>query len=253
MDVLTYCAQKRNRIWTEINNVEFILANRGQFSDEPDTDDWSPLTTYLESLREDLDVVTKAASHALDHPSDAAMPTLAAVAPTLPKRKEGVLNPAAESGAAAVSADPVARALRDTLQSAAAVEGFNVGMDKERQFTLWGPGQQQFKDSLDEQAQRGYQLAADHCLNRNNNPERAVKGQAVVLADPDALAARAALPVTQWLGFNIASAIFGDPALGAQGNTLMGPGSQKVRDSLIADGPAGFDRAVQHHMAKKYV
>jgi hypothetical protein len=54
------------------------------------------------------------------------------------------------------------------------------------------------------------------------------------------------------LGFDIATGIFGDPALGALGNTLTGPGSLKIRDSLSAAGQRGFNAAVDLHLARHY-
>jgi hypothetical protein len=43
------------------------------------------------------------------------------------------------------------------------------------------------------------------------------------------------------LGFDIATGIFGDPALGAKGNTATGPGSLGIRDSLNASAQKGFN------------
>ena len=54
------------------------------------------------------------------------------------------------------------------------------------------------------------------------------------------------------LGFDIASGLFGDPAMGAAGNTLMGPGSEKIRDSLSDAGQRGFDASVAFHQARDY-
>jgi hypothetical protein len=54
--------------------------------------------------------------------------------------------------------------------------------------------------------------------------------------------------VFYWLGFDIATGIFGDPALGAQGNTATGPGSLKTRDSLSADGLKGFNASMALHL-----
>ncbi len=45
---------------------------------------------------------------------------------------------------------------------------------------------------------------------------------------------------------------FGDPALGAQGNTATGRGSLGIRDSLSAAGQRGFNAAVNLHLSRKY-
>ena len=69
----------------------------------------------------------------------------------------------------------------------------------------------------------------------DDGPER--KGAAIVKANRDLAAARALVPPgLYWLGFDIGKGIFGDPAQGAQKNTLMGPGSEKIWASLAANG-----------------
>ena len=42
------------------------------------------------------------------------------------------------------------------------------------------------------------------------------------------------------LGFDIATGVFGDSRLGALANTLLGPGTEKIRASLGRDGQDGF-------------
>lgn len=53
-------------------------------------------------------------------------------------------------------------------------------------------------------------------------------------------------------GFDVATAIFGDPALGAQGNTAIGPGSLNIRAGLDASGQQGFDEARDFHFSRNY-
>lgn len=53
-------------------------------------------------------------------------------------------------------------------------------------------------------------------------------------------------------GFDIATGIFGDPALGALGNTATGPGSMTIRDSLGAAGQRGFNAAVTFHLSRRH-
>ena len=144
------------------------------------------------------------------------------------------------------NADPLATILRDNEPQGEGRRGFHIGMATEANNTLWGPGAQSIKDSLTTSAAvHGFTTAAAYCLQRNNNAETARRGLAVVKADPAADSARKLLPVgLSWLGFDIASGIFGNPALGALGNTAMGPGSRKIRASLDNDGQIGFDAAV---------
>jgi len=63
-----------------------------------------------------------------------------------------------------------------------------------------------------------------------------------------------------WLGFDIATGIFGDPALNALGRKSMGTGSEKIR-STSSDGEhvllptdevgKGFDASVAFHLGRK--
>ena len=78
-------------------------------------------------------------------------------------------------------------------------------------------------------------------------------GSAIAKTDPELAKTRAVeTNVVYRQGFDIATGIFGDPALGAQGNTAMGPGSQRIRDSLSAAGQRGFDAAVKLHLSRNY-
>lgn len=64
-------------------------------------------------------------------------------------------------------------------------------------------------------------------------------------------AARAEDPdIFYWLGFDIATGIYGDPKLGANGNTATGPGAFKIRDALSAAGQRGFNSAVYFCLGK---
>src|ERR1035441_879410 len=59
----------------------------------------------------------------------------------------------------------------------------------------------------------------------------AATGAKIANANPAIAAARKGDPF-YILGFDIATGTFGDPALGALGNTLPGPGSAAIRDAL---------------------
>lgn len=81
----------------------------------------------------------------------------------------------------------------------------------------------------------------------------AATGAAMAQADADLAGARVATDDGAYTrGFDIASGLFGDPALGAQGNTLIGPGSERIRDSLDAAGQRGFNASVAFHLARSY-
>jgi hypothetical protein len=58
--------------------------------------------------------------------------------------------------------------------------------------------------------------------------------------------------VRYWLGFDIASGIFGDPAHGAKGNTATGPGSLAIRDGLSEPAQQGFNASTKFHFGRHY-
>ena len=83
--------------------------------------------------------------------------------------------------------------------------------------------------------------------------ELAAKGKVIAEADAIVGAARNAQPDEFYrFGFDIATAIFGNPALGAQGNTQTGPGSLGIRARLTDAGQRGFDASVALHLSRNY-
>jgi hypothetical protein len=119
--------------------------------------------------------------------------------------------------------------------------------------TEWGPGQQKILASLNSAEQEGFKVAISFSLDRNRNARLAAIGAAIADADQIVARVRTADPdVRYWLGFDIASGIFGDPALGADGNTAIGPGSMKIRDSLSAPAQRGFNASEKLHLSRKY-
>ncbi|MEP7147544.1 MAG: hypothetical protein ABI857_01495 [Acidobacteriota bacterium] len=82
----------------------------------------------------------------------------------------------------------------------------------------------------------------------------AAKGAAIAQVDEIVAEARGAAEADALYqqGFDIATGIFGDPALGAQGNTATGPGSLGIRDSLTAAGQRGFNASVTLHLSRNY-
>jgi hypothetical protein len=79
------------------------------------------------------------------------------------------------------------------------------------------------------------------------------KGAGIAETDTELSDARSVESDTKYKqGFDIATAIFGDPAKGAQGNTALGPGSLGIRGTLDAVGQRGFDASVKIHLSRKY-
>ncbi len=163
------------------------------------------------------------------------------------------VNDLAARGEAIANADPLSAALRNQQPEGSSRRGFDIGMAAAEGQTAPGPGKQRIHDSLSPDEQRGFDIAVAFSLERNRNVELAAKGAAIAAADETVAAARIIEPdVFYWLGFDIATGIFGDPALGANGNTSTGPGSLKIRDSLSAAGQRGFNAAVKLHLSRNY-
>ena len=162
------------------------------------------------------------------------------------------LDALAAKGPAIAMQDPLADALR-SQQPDSAVRGFDIGMAAAEGQTGPGPGKQRIHDALPAGQQAGFATAVAFSLERNRYADRAAKGAAIALADPIVATARdAESDVFYRLGFDIATAIFGDPTLGAQGNTATGPGSLGIRDSLSDAGQRGFNAATSLHLSRAY-
>jgi hypothetical protein len=155
-------------------------------------------------------------------------------------------------GEAIAALDPGAGNVRASLYEAPR-RGFDVGLGVWDGNTEPGPGKQRYRDFLTFPEQGGFDIAASYALPRNKYARYVDVARAINAAD---VAVRNARNSKQdgfyWLGFDIASGIFGDPRAGAQGNTALGPGSLTVRASLNAAGQSGFDASVKLHFSRKY-
>jgi len=90
-------------------------------------------------------------------------------------------------------------------------------------------------------------------LEEKCRDDLAEKGLAIAQVDEIVAALRAAEMDEKYAqGFDIASGIFGDPALGALGNTQLGPWSLRIRDSLSPAGQRGFNISVKLHLSRHY-
>lgn len=168
--------------------------------------------------------------------------------PPVPTEAQEMMNILATKGKVIANADPLAVELRNR-ETGSSQRGFDIGMAAAEGQTLPGPGKQKIHDELSLAEQIGFSKAVDFSLERNNYFELAAKGAYIAKTDPKVAEARTINPsVFYWLGFDIATGIFGDPALGAKGNTLTGSGSLKIRDSLSVDGQRGFDASVKLHL-----
>ena len=162
-------------------------------------------------------------------------------------------DPQAAKGAAIAARDPLFAALREQLPEGLR-HGYDVGMATAENQTEWGTGKQKLLDSLSGDEQEGFRIATYFAVDRNRYDDRAVLGAAIAEGDPAVAAAREkSSDPRYWLGFDIATAIFGDPKRGAQGNTATGPGSLGIRDSLMSPlAQKGFNASVAYHLNRKY-
>lgn len=98
-----------------------------------------------------------------------------------------------------------------------------------------GPGKQRFFNSLTFVEQTGFRDAATFCPIRDNHPDLAVKGADMAGADREIAAARAGEPSgIYWLGFDIASGLFGDIKMGGLGQQAMTPVPREFDRSSVA-------------------
>lgn len=168
----------------------------------------------------------------------------------------------ANAGEAIATSDPIVAAFRNLQPDGPRRLGFDIGIGITEGQTLWGPGKQRVLDSLNFQEQIGFRDASTFAMMRNTHAVIAATGADIADADPDVAAARATeTSGLYWLGFDIATGLFGDPALGALGSTSMGPDGEKIRSSLSEiehvllpsnEAKRGFDASVAFHLAREH-
>ena len=171
-----------------------------------------------------------------------------------PGRPRVDLDALAARGEVLANEDPLALELRNQQRDDAARRGFDIGMAAAEGHTEPGPGKQRIHDVLlSPSEQPGYKVAVEFSIERNRYADRARKGAAIAEADPEIANARKGgkRSVFYKLGFDIATAIYGDPALGAQGNTSMGPGARGIRDSLSVIGQLGFNDSMNFNLTRR--
>jgi hypothetical protein len=182
--------------------------------------------------------------------------------PAVPQIDGAWRSEKAARGQMLASLDPLAMELRNAIPDGKGRNGFDYGMAVAEGDTANGPGKQAIQSALDPDEQFGFGLAVQFSIDRNANADLAARGAAIAQADPDVAAVRDAAnalaqvaapdaPPFYKLGFDIGTGLFGDPALGGVGNTAMGPGSLKIRNSLApGHEQSGFDDAVKFHLAR---
>jgi hypothetical protein len=155
----------------------------------------------------------------------------------------------AKRGEILANQDPLALALRNQQSAGAGQRGFDIGMAVSEGQTANGPGKQRIHDELGAAERVGFEAALNFSLERNRNADLAARGAAVSLADPVvAQAHNGEANVFYWLGFDIATGLFGDPALGAMGVAVAGPAEMAIRNTLSAPAQRGFNASINFHL-----
>lgn len=130
--------------------------------------------------------------------------------------------------------------------------GFDIGIAAAENDTVWGPGKQKILSSLNAPQQEGFKVAVSFSMDRNRNKALAATGAAMAKDDPAIASARTSDPdVRAWLGFDIASAIFGDPGKGAQ-NKIGGLQALAIREQLSLPAQRGFSASMKFHQSRHY-
>jgi hypothetical protein len=151
-----------------------------------------------------------------------------------------------------VAPDPMIAELRKR-QPVANQPGFDIGIKAAEGQTVWGPGNEKIAASLPPPQQEGFKIAVSFSLDRNRNAKLAAVGANIAGLDPGVMQARTSYgDVRAWLGFDIASGIFGSPRNGALGNTVAGPGAMQIRNALSLPAQTGFDASMKLHLSRNF-
>jgi hypothetical protein len=162
------------------------------------------------------------------------------------------LDALAAHGAEVAMKDPLSAELRARMTEDS-LRGFDIGMAAAEGQTGHGAGKQRIREALNAAEQQGFDSAVEFSLQRNRSRNLAAVGAIIANADAGVAEARSAEDdVFYWLGFDIASGIFGDPASGARGNTATGAGSLGIRDALNPAAQRGFNASVALHLSRSY-
>jgi len=164
------------------------------------------------------------------------------------------LDQQAARGEELTQLDPLALALRSKWTNVDRIRAFNIGMAEAETDTLPGPGKKAVGDALGDYLRGAYDTAVLYSIGRNANADLIKVAQAMAENDPDVREGTSdKFDPFYRLGFMVATGLFGDPAAGARGNTLMGPGSRRIRDALNSPSASkGFDAAVAIHQTRNY-
>ena len=249
-DVLADLASKRFEFLALRDNLKYILKHIEDFQN----DDGTP--AVREQVAKQFDDAV-AAINTMEHeasvctrdPMQCTFTTFEVAKFSVPKLAKKTEDNLITRGQALVNQDPLAVMLRSSLPDAESQRGYDTAFAVGGTDSLPGPGKDRIRNSLAGPEQLGFDTAEKFFLERNSNLTFATKGAVIAKADPKVAEARSLGPDAFFaLGFDIATGLFGDPALGGQGDTVMGPGKQRIHDSLSAHGKMGFEASMKLHL-----
>ncbi|HME09427.1 MAG TPA: hypothetical protein VKG25_20375 [Bryobacteraceae bacterium] len=252
-DVLEDLAKKRFEFLTLRDDFQYILKHIGDFQNA----DGSPanrdqLSKEFEEVVNEINSMEKQASACVRDASKCAFTIFDTSKFALPTLTQKATDPQIARGTILADQDPLAAALRDAQPDGPARRGFLIGMAVAEGQTLPGPAKQAIHDTLPAGEQGGFSAAVTFSLERNLNAPLGANGAAIADKVPALAAARKAEPLGFYtLGFDIATGLFGNAALGGLGHTAAGPGAFRIRDGLEAAGQRGFNASMTFNLKGK--
>jgi len=157
-----------------------------------------------------------------------------------------------DAGRLMVSADPLLFEVYNLLATTGPLQrGFFIGAAVTGGNTAWGPGKQKVLDSLKPDEQEGFKIVSIFLMDRNRNAGLEGVGASIAKSNRAIGTARTANPDPRsWLGFDIATALFGPPALGGAGRTSTDVGTDAIRSVLSPAVQKGFDDSAKFNLAR---
>jgi hypothetical protein len=249
-DVLEDLAKKRFEFLALRDDFKYILKHIEDFQNADGTSvdrdklskDFDAVVSAINTMQHEASVCTRDAGQCTFTNFEVAKFAV----PMLAKGTEDTLF---LKGDVIVNRDPLAVMLRASLPDAQSRRGFNIAFGSNSEDKLPGAGKDLLRDSLPSAEQTGFSIAVSYFLMRNNALEWAEKGAAIAQQVPKVAEGRFAGSNAYFsLGFDVATGLFGDPALGGQGDTVMGPSKQRILASLNDSGKKGFDASMKLHL-----
>ena len=249
-DVLEDLANKRFEFLALRDDFKYVLTHLEDFQNADGTSvDRDKLSKDFDAVVGAINTMQREASACTRDAGQCTFTNFEAAKFDVPRLAKATEDTLFLRGDVIVNRDPLAVMLRASLPDAESRRGFNTAFGSNSEDTSPGSGKDRLRDSLPSAERAGFNTAVSYFLMRNNAQELAKKGAAIALQAPKVAQARLAVPNAFFsLGFDIGTGLFGDPALGGQGDTAMGPGKQKILNSLNENGQKGFEASMKLHL-----